>query len=341
MLLYEDQVKLTLIAGSGGRGSVSFSRSRKLPRGGPDGGNGGQGGSIRFSFSSRYKDFTHLKRKYLFKAEKGKDGAGQLQSGAKGKNLLIPIPPGTLIRDVKGRLLKDPAEEAENPFLFLKGGLGGKGNAFYKSSVNQAPGKFQKGLEGEQKQVILELKPLVDLALVGRANTGKSTFFNKVTGGKSPVGEYPCTTLEPYYGQIKPFPFPCFLMDIPGIPKGAAQNIKKGRAFLRLMGRAKILLIFVSAEDQPVENLKEVEEELKIFDKNCSEKQFAFKKKKRIVVLSKADQLKGEEKEKTLAALFSKMKSLSDSKKEIIIEKPIALSLKTGEGVVQLLSIIS
>ena len=129
MLLYEDQVKLTLIAGSGGQGCVSFSRSRKLPRGGPDGGNGGQGGGIGFSSSSRYKDFNHLKRKSLFKAERGKDGTNQLQSGAKGKDLFVPVPSGTLIRDKEGRLLKD-LSQVESPFLFLKGGLGGKGNAF-------------------------------------------------------------------------------------------------------------------------------------------------------------------------------------------------------------------
>ena len=339
MLLYEDQMKLTLLAGSGGRGSISFSCSRKLPRGGPDGGNGGRGGDIKFSFSSRYKDFSHFKKQSLFKAEKGKDGAGQLQTGKKGKDITVFVPLGTLIRDEKGQLLKDLAE-AENPFLFLKGGLGGRGNAFYKSSVNQAPGKSQKGRPGEQKQVILELKPFVDLALIGRVNTGKSTFFNKVTGGKSPVGEYPCTTLGPYYGKVKSLPFQRFLMDIPGIPKGASNDIKKGKAFLRLMGRAKVLLIFLSAENQPVENLQEVKQELEAFDKTCFEKEFTLKRKKRIVVLSKADRLKEERKEKILEALGSKMEKSSVSKNETLRDKPIALSLKTGEGMDKLLSAI-
>lgn len=339
MLLYEDQVKLALIAGSGGRGSVSFSRNRKLPRGGPDGGNGGRGGDIKFSFSSRYKDFSQLKKQSLFKAEKGKDGAGQLQTGKKGKNLTVSVPLGTLIRDGAGQLLKDSAE-AENPFLFLKGGLGGRGNAFYKSSVNQAPGKFQKGLPGEQKQVILELKPFVDFVLIGRVNTGKSTFFNKVTRGKSPVGEYPCTTLEPYYGEMKPLPFQRVLMDIPGIPKGASSDIKKGKAFLRLMGRAEVLLIFLSAEDQPVKNLKEMEQELEAFDKTCFEEKFTLKRKKKIVVLSKADRLKEERKKRILEALSSQMEKTLVSKNEILGEKPIALSLKTGEGIEKLLSAV-
>ena len=212
---------------------------------------------------------------------------------------------------------------------------------FYKSSVNQAPGKFQKGLKGQQKQVILELKPFIDLALAGRANTGKSTFFNKVTRGQSPVGEYPCTTLKPYYGQIKTFPFSCFLMDIPGISKGTSEGIKKGKAFLRLMGRAKILLIFLNTEDQPIESLKEMEQELEAFDRTCLEERFAFRRKKRIVVLSKADRLTKKEKEKKLDELFYEMSQSLIVKDEIFKEKPIALSLKTGEGVEKLLSVIS
>ena len=243
MLLYRDQVRLNLIAGAGGQGSLAFFRSRTLPRGGPDGGDGGKGGSIAFLSDARYKDFSHFKRQALFKAERGGNGAARLQSGRKGKDLLIPVPPGTLIRDGKGALLKN-LSQLKNPFMFLKGGLGGKGNAFYKSSVNQAPVQFQKGLAGEETKVILELKPLVRIVLLGRANTGKSTFFNQVTGGKSPVGDYHCTTLKPYYGQMKAFPFSCLLMDVPGIPEGASQSTKGAVSFLRLMGRAKLLLFF-------------------------------------------------------------------------------------------------
>ena len=282
MLLYKDRVELNLVAGAGGRGSLAFYRSRSLPRGGPDGGDGGQGGHIGFVSDTRYKDFFHLKRQSLFKAERGGDGGSRLQSGRRGKDLLIPVPSGVLLRDKAGRLLKD-LSQAENPFFFLKGGLGGKGNAFYKSSVNQAPVQFQKGLAGERQQVILELKPLVDIALVGRVNSGKSTFFNKVTGGKSPVGDYACTTLAPYYGQIKDFSFPCLVMDIPGIPEGSSQRAKQADVFLRLMGRAKVLLIFVSAGKQPQDHLKRIKKDLVRFDRNCAEKAFALKNKNRLL----------------------------------------------------------
>ena len=278
MLQYTDQLKMHLIAGAGGQGALSFCRSRTRPRGGPDGGHGGPGGQIGFFSDSRYKDFSHLKKKTFFKAKKGGKGEGALKSGPKGDDLLIPVPQGTLIRDIKGRFLKDLFQE-ENPFWFLKGGQGGKGNSFYKNSKNQAPIQFQKGRPGEQAQVVLELKPLVEIALLGRTNTGKSTLFNKITGGKSPIGDYHCTTLNPYYGQIKAFSLPCFLMDIPGIPEESKQET--GVPFLRLTGRAKLLLIFLNANENPIETLIQLNSELKAFDKNHNvDKTFALGKKK-------------------------------------------------------------
>ena len=348
MLLYKDQVKLNLVAGAGGKGSLAFYRSRSLPRGGPDGGDGGNGGNIGFFSDARYKDFAHLKKQSLFKAKRGGNGNSRLQSGRKGKDLLIPVPPGTLLRDAKGRLLKD-LNQAENPFFFLKGGLGGKGNAFYKSSVNQAPVQFQKGLSGEQKQIILELKPLVDIALVGRVNSGKSTFFNKMTGGKSPVGDYACTTLCPYYGQMKAFSSPCFLMDIPGIPEGRGERAKQAEIFLRLMGRAKLLLIFVSAGEQPLEHLRQIKKDLTHFDKNCSEREFALKNKKRIIVLSKSDQLQKRDSKKELEVLLSetisgdtkgneRIQLLANRDTEISnTRRAMAFSSKTEMGIKELL----
>lgn len=333
MLQYEDQVKLTLFAGSGGRGSLSFHRSRKKARGGPDGGDGGKGGDIGFVSDSRYKDFFHFKRKSIFRAENGGNGSEQLKSGRKGKSLLIPIPPGVLLKDKKGNLLKD-LFLSENPFLFLKGGTGGKGNVFYKSSVNQAPAQFQKGQVGEKKQVLLELKPLVDVALVGRANTGKSTFFNKVTGGKSPVGNYACTTLAPYYGWTKAAS-PCSLMDIPGIPEKIFEKNNKSLSFLRLMGRAKVLLIFVSVEPgapSPAKILRSIKEDLKTFDKKYPEKEFAFSQKKRIVILNKVDLLKETSLKQEMEALGSEIKNPSS--------KVLTLSSKTGKGVQELLNTI-
>ena len=372
MLHYEDRVKFTLIAGSGGQGSLSFHRSRKKARGGPDGGDGGKGGDIGFFSDSRYRDFSHFKRKSIFRAENGGNGSEQLKSGRKGKDLLIPLPPGVLLKDEKGNLLKD-LFHSENPFLFLKGGIGGKGNVFYKSSVNQAPAQFQKGQVGEKKQVVLELKPLVDVALVGRVNIGKSTFFNKVTGGKSPVGNYACTTLAPYYGWTKT-DSPCSLMDIPGIPEKVCEKNNKNLSFLRLMGRAKVLLIFVSVEPgvpSPAETLRNIEEDLKTFDKKYPEKEFAFSHKKRIVVLSKIDLLKEPTLKQEMEALASEIKNLSsfENKKkplDFFKESPLAinemavesaikkgntnnilkqgkfftLSSKTGKGVQELLNII-
>lgn len=340
MLYYKDQVKLTLIAGSGGQGSLSFHHSRKKARGGPDGGDGGNGGAIGFAPNSRYKDFSHLKKKTIFRAEKGENGAGQLKSGKKGKDLLIPLPLGVLLKDIKRNLLKD-LSCSKSPFIILKGGKGGKGNAFYKSSVNQAPSQFQKGQVGEKKQIILELKPFVDVVLIGRTNTGKSTFFNKVTGGHSPVGDYACTTLAPYYGQMKTNS-PCALMDIPGIPSNIYEKKQsKSLAFLRLMGRAKVLLVFLSIEpgqSSPSETLRNIEQILKIFDKNHPEKEFSFSHKKRIVVLSKADLLKKETLKKEIEVLSSEMNHFSSFKNKS--KKALSLSSKTGSGVKEILNAI-
>lgn len=339
MLHYEDQVKLTLIAGSGGMGSLSFHHSRKKARGGPDGGDGGKGGDIGFAPDSRYKDFSHLKQKTTFRAENGENGSGQLKSGKKGKDLLMPLPLGALLKSEKGKLLKD-LSRSQNPFIFLKGGKGGKGNAFYKSSVNQAPSQFQKGQIGEKTQVILELKPIIDAALIGRANTGKSTFFNKATGGHSPVGNYACTTLAPYYGWTKTSPSRS-LMDIPGIPSNIHEKKNsKSLAFLRLMGRAKILLIFLSIEPgqlSPSETLKDIEQALKIFDKKYPErKEFSFSHKKRVVVLSKGDLLKREALKREIEILTSEIKNLSPYKPK----KVFPLSSKTGNGAKELLDAI-
>ena len=297
----------------------------KRPRGGPDGGNGGKGGSIGFVPDSRYKDFSHLKKKTIFKAKSGESGSGQLKSGRKGKDLLIPLPLGVLLKSEKGKLLKD-LSCSENPFVFLKGGNGGKGNVFYKSSVNQAPSQFQKGQAGEKAQVILELKPIIDAAVIGRANTGKSTFFNQITGGRSPVGDYACTTLAPHYGLVRAS-FSCSLMDIPGIPSNICEK-NNSLAFLRLMGRAKALLIFLSIEpgqESPQEILKDIERALKAFDEKYPEKKFAFKYKKRIIILSKADLLHKEILQKEIESLK---------------KKALPLSSKTGKGIEEVLDAI-
>ena len=358
MLHYKDRIRLTLIAGSGGPGALSFHKTRGSPRGGPDGGDGGDGGRIGFISDPRRKDFSHFKNQTCFKAQDGGGGLSLRRSGRKGKDLTLPVPPGSLLKNERGELLKD-LSLLQQPFFLLKGGKGGKGNGFYKSSVNQAPAQFQKGLSGENRCVILELKPLTDIALVGKVNAGKSAFFNKATGGKSPEGDYPCSTTVPYYGRI--LSLSLSVMDIPGLSLRAG----KEAAFLRLMGRAKILLIFICcAEPDPVKILKEIEERLSAFDRACfgaarpererepsdtaggkaggepvragrSENSFAFRRKTRILVLSRADQVSPKKKQQALDALASFLQT--EKSPETVLAG--ALSLLTGEGEERLFNI--
>lgn len=280
---------LALSSGAGGAGALSFSRTRKLPRGGPDGGDGGRGGDVAFLPSPDVNGFSHLKKKPVWRAAAGRPGAGQLKSGQGGKDLIIPVPPGTVIKSLQGGILTDLGE-AKGKSVFLKGGRGGRGNAFFKTSLSQAPRRVQKGEPGREAGVILEMKPLIQAALIGKVNAGKSAFFNRATGGRSIEAPYPYTTLEPWLGAIKGFQRPCLLMDIPGVEKGAHKSPAKGLCFLRSIQRARVLLHFIDSKDpQPQNSRREIEEELKAFDEKFSWPGGPLSSKKRLLILSRID----------------------------------------------------
>ena len=242
MFHYKDQVSLILASGSGGDGCLSFYRSRTKPRGGPDGGDGGQGGSLVFVSSSKVSGFEHFKKIKKYQAEFWRSRRKTIKKRKKREDFYLNLPLGTLVRNDKGQILKDfPKAKRE---IFLEGGRGGRGNAFFKTSLNQAPRKIQKGEKANIQKVVLELKPLVQVAIIGKVNTGKSSFFNLVTRAKSKVASYPYTTLAPYIGKLKNFSSACFIMDIPGLEKGASQSVFKGLSFLRSLQRAELLLHF-------------------------------------------------------------------------------------------------
>ena len=291
MFHYTDRLSLKLTSGSGGDGCLSFFRTRKNPRGGPDGGDGGDGGSLIFASSSKVNGFEHLKKIKQYKASPGESGGKQLKKGKKGKDITVLLPIGTLVRNDKGQILKDFTRAKKE--IFLEGGRGGRGNFFFKSSANQAPRRAQKGRKGQTQSIILEYKPLVDVALIGKVNTGKSSFFNLVTKAQSKVASYPYTTLTPALGKLKSWPEPRFIMDIPGLEKGASQNSAKGLAFLRSIQRASLLLHFIDGlSEEPLRDKIELESELRLFDKKYNENYFkALSRKKSLFILSKIDQL--------------------------------------------------
>ena len=322
MFHYQDQMRLTCVSGFGGPGAVSFRRTGAMARGGPDGGNGGDGGHIIFSSKKRIKDFNHLKRKKRWKAGSGKPGQGGLKSGAKGEDQIISVPLGTLVRDEKTNILKDFKKPGS--LVLLKGGKGGRGNAWFKTSLNQAPRSFQQGSAGQEKKIILEFKPLIKAGLIGRTNTGKSTFFNTLTGARSPVAGYPYTTLIPHYGRIKNLTSDSILMDIPGLSHGAHQTTRKGLSFLRSLQRAELLIHFIdSTVPDPLSMKKEMEAELGSFDKKFLEKEFSpLSEKKRWIVFTKIDLL---QKNRTSLDQIGKIPFRS-----------FLLSNKTGEGIKEL-----
>lgn len=330
MFHYRDQISLHLISGSGGDGCVSFHRTRKNPRGGPDGGDGGEGGSVVLVSTSRVNGFEHLKKIKSYKAEPGGVGGKQLKKGKRGKDLILNLPLGSVVRNSKGQILKDFSKAKKE--VFLEGGKGGRGNTFFKTSFHQAPRKFQRGEKGKSQKVTIENKPLIHVGILGKVNTGKSSFFNQVTKARSPVASYPYTTLKPYIGQIKNFSSSCFVMDIPGLEKGASKSVFKGLSFLRSIQRARLLLHFIdSASDTALSDKKEIEEELKRFDKKYLDDYFGkLSHKKVFFILTKIDQLKEKKDWEKLAKKISLKKG----------QKIFPLSNKSKEGLKRILSAI-
>lgn len=330
MFHYKDQLSLSLVSGSGGDGCLSFQTSRKNPRGGPDGGDGGQGGSVIFISSHKVSGFDHLKRVRRYKAGTGGAGGKQLKKGKRGEDFSLHLPVGTLVRNEKGQILKDFIKAEK--WIFLTGSRGGRGNAFFKTSLNQAPRKVQKGEKTQNKKVVLELKPLVQLAIIGKVNTGKSSFFNLITRAQSKVASYPYTTLVPVMGQLKSLSEACFIMDIPGLDRGASKNIFKGLSFLRSIQRADLLLHFIdSSSTDPLKDKKDIEEELKAFDEKHIESYFnKLSRKQMVFILTKTDKL---ENKTQLNDLIQKFKLKRN-------QKVFPLSNKTQKGLKDVLSAI-
>jgi GTPase len=281
-----DEAKIYLKAGDGGPGSLSFRREKYIEFGGPDGGDGGMGGSVLFKVASNLNTLIDFRYKQHFKAESGKNGSGRNRTGADGKDLAIVVPVGTVIlSEDKKTLIKDLSKEEES-FRILKGGLGGRGNSRFKSSTNRAPRKFETGLKGEDLWVWLRLKLIADVGLLGLPNAGKSTLLRKLSNAKTRVADYPFTTIKPHLGLYRSFEKDIIIADLPGLIRDASKGVGLGLKFLAHIERCKILLHLcdVSIEDsnQMIENYKMIKKELKIYSKSIL-------KKKEIILLTKCD----------------------------------------------------
>jgi len=281
-----DQAKIYVKSGAGGPGAVSFRREKFVEFGGPDGGDGGKGGDVVFEAVPGLNTLIDFRYTQHFRAPRGKGGAGSNRTGAGGNDLVIHVPVGTqvLADDEDRSLLADLTEPGQRVVL-LKGGMGGRGNASYKTSTNRAPRQHQTGEAGEEMWVWLRLKLLADVGLVGLPNAGKSTFLNSVSNAGAKVGDYPFTTLRPQLGVVRHKGREFVLADIPGLIEGAAEGAGIGDRFLGHVERTRVLLHLIDGSaDDPLDAWRVVRGELDSYGAGLEDKS-------EVVALTKADLL--------------------------------------------------
>lgn len=281
-----DYVKFCSRSGAGGAGSLHFRREKHVPKGGPDGGDGGRGGHIILRGNSQHWTLLHLKYKKHVIAESGKAGEGGRRSGADGKDMILDVPLGTVAKDAETGEKRFEITEDGQEVILTRGGRGGLGNDHFKSSTNQAPHYAQPGEEGIEEWIILELKLLADVGLVGFPNAGKSTLLSSISAAKPEIGDYPFTTLVPNLGVVGYRDDKSFVMaDIPGIIEGAAEGRGLGIRFLRHIERNSILLFMVPADAPSIkEQYSILLNELEKYNPELLDKQ-------RLLAVSKVDML--------------------------------------------------
>lgn len=285
--MFVDEAKINVKAGDGGNGCVSFRREKFVARGGPDGGDGGRGGHVYFEAAADKDTLLDFAGKHHWHAENGKHGLGKNMFGADGKDLIVPVPAGTLIYDADFDLLLKDLNEAGMKIMLCRGGKGGRGNRAFATSVNQAPREFEKGKPGQERNLRLELKLIADVGLVGMPNAGKSTLLSRCSAARPKIAPYPFTTLEPVLGIVELSGFRRFLMaDIPGLIEGASKGAGLGHDFLRHIERTKLIVhildIMPTDGSDPVANYHAIRKELAEYSRILAEKE-------EVVVANKID----------------------------------------------------
>lgn len=283
--MFIDQVTIHVRSGKGGDGMVHFRREKYVPRGGPDGGDGGRGGDVVFEVKPTLNTLSAFRPNQKFRAEDGVNGGPAQRTGRNGQELTIFVPPGTVLFDADtGQLIGDLTKPGEK-LTVLKGGRGGRGNQHFATSRNQAPRTAEKGEPGEEKWIRLELRLIADIGLIGVPNAGKSTLLSVLTNARPKIAPYPFTTLEPNLGVANIDDVTTVVLaDIPGLIEGAAQGAGLGHDFLRHIQRTRVLLHLLDGlSEDPVADYSQINSELSLFDENLA-------KKPQVVVLNKIDQ---------------------------------------------------
>lgn len=275
--MFVDIVKIWIKAGDGGNGAVSFRREKYIPNGGPDGGDGGDGGNVIFKVDKNMRTLLDFKYKKKFVAPNGEKGGQSNMFGKKGQDLIISVPPGTVIRDAEtNKIIADLKEEGVSRVV-AKAGRGGRGNARFATPTRQAPDFAEPGMPGESRWVILELKTIADVGLVGFPNVGKSTILSMVTGAKPKIANYHFTTLSPNLGVVEMPGVKSFVLaDIPGLIEGAHEGVGLGIEFLRHVERTRVLIHVIDVSGiegrDPVDDFYKINEELKQYSLKLSDK---------------------------------------------------------------------
>lgn len=315
-----DEATITVVAGDGGRGCVSFHREALVLRGGPDGGDGGRGGDVTLVASADLSTLQSFRGHTLFRAGRGRDGQAVKRRGADGASIDIRVPVGTVVRDAEtGDLIEDMVANGQR-FVVVRGGKGGRGNVHFATPTRQAPDFAQQGLPGEQRRIALTLKLLADVGLVGLPNAGKSSLIRCISASKARVGAYPFTTLSPNLGVVDAPGRPFVVADIPGLIEGAHEGAGLGDRFLRHVERTKVLVhvVGVELERDPVASWGMITDELRSYDESLLERPT-------MVLLNKIDLIPRPDREAALAELRARVAATGRSFQVI--------SCATGEGV--------
>ena len=324
--MFIDRAKIHVVAGGGGNGCLAFRREKFVPRGGPSGGDGGDGGSVYIECSDRVNTLLHFQFKRIFKAQRGRHGEGSQRHGKDGSDVTILVPPGTQVfKEPEHTLLHDFSVVGQR-LMVAAGGRGGKGNARFATSTNQAPRRFEPGQPGGEADLSLNLKLIADVGLVGYPNVGKSTLISRISAAKSKVANYPFTTLEPHLGVVQVDEFRTFVVaDIPGLIEGAHEGHGLGDQFLKHVERTRVLVHMIDLSDggrDPVADYETIVRELSLFNRELLDR-------KQLVVASKIDVLGDPGK-------LSLLKDMCESRNLPFL----AISAVTGQGIKELIGIL-
>ncbi len=324
MMKFVDEARIHVKAGDGGDGCVSFRRERFVPRGGPDGGDGGKGGDVILQADAQLVTLLDLTYPKQFRAPKGSHGKGKDQTGKNGEDLIIRVPAGTLVRDEQTEEVLQDLLFGSQKFVAAEGGRGGRGNARFATSTQRAPRRAEKGGKGRERWLGLELKLLADVGVIGYPNVGKSTFLSRISSARPKIADYPFTTLAPNLGVVnredhRPF----VAADIPGLIEGASKGAGLGLTFLRHVERTRLLLHLLDVSEEPsrdaVTDFQALTRELKAYDPS-------LQKKKQLLALNKIDLPSVRERAADIENQFKKMG-----------HRLFLISGQTGEGVEELL----